>query len=83
MYMQCMHIYIYIYICSIQSIHLRYILQPPIPRRETGSTVWHKAWHMKNDVKVSRLPPSSPFRAFDKYVASICTWKQLKTGENS
>ena len=50
----------------------------PNLRQDAGSTVWHKAWHIKNDVKISRLPVSSPFRAFDNSVASICTWKGLK-----
>ena len=47
-------------------------------RQDAGSTVWHKAWHIKNEVKISRLPVSSPFRAFDNSVASICTWKGLE-----
>lgn len=47
-------------------------------RQDAGSTVWHKAWHIKNEAKISRLPVSSPFRAFDNSVASICTWKGLE-----
>lgn len=50
----------------------------PNLRQDAGSTVWHKAWHIKNEVKISRLPVSSPFRAFDNSVASICTWKGLE-----